>query len=139
MELGVPASLRSGELQLHEAVASGVPRELWSRECVGAEVKCPVAPLLVARCAWWPELGAGGGGSGHGHASSAAASGKPQEALSAITVAAVPFTVPSWRPFPCLFRAIRDSWGPDLWARGHALSTACGWLVLAARGRTLAV
>lgn len=62
MELGVPASLRSGELQLHEAVASGVPRELWSRECVGAEVKCPVAPLLVARCAWWPELGAGGGG-----------------------------------------------------------------------------
>lgn len=105
MVLGVPASPRSGELQLHEAVASGVPREPWSGERVWAEVKCPVASLLVARCAWWPELGGGWGG-GHGHASLAAAFGPPREALSAITVAAVPFRVPSPRPFPCVFCAI---------------------------------
>lgn len=61
MELGVPALPPSGSLQLHVAVAPGSPREPRNTERVWAEVKCPVAPLLVARCARWPGRGVGGG------------------------------------------------------------------------------
>lgn len=137
MELGVPASPRSGSLQLHVAVAPGVPREPWNGERVWAEVKCPVAPLLVARCARWPGRGVGG---------TRTRTREPDYSLPATSGGVKRHNCggrshrsPLRAPLPVLVLCYQGLMGPDLGARGHALSAACGWSVRAARGRTLAV